>query len=180
MHGIIFVELKKFADSRLGNEGWNEVLKDSGIGQKMYIPIQEYPDDEAVSILSAISTRIGRPLPYVLEEFGEFIVPGLIRMYKALIKPEWGALDLVEHTEQTIHSVVRIKNPGAKPPELKCSRPSQDEVVISYTSPRKMCAIAKGIMKGVAKHYNEQVLITEKTCMLSGSSSCSISMRLIK
>ena len=82
--------------------------------------------------------------------------------------------DLILNTEQTVHKVVRAKNPGALPPELHCVRPREDTVVITYTSKRKMCAVAIGISRGVAKHYAEHIAITEPACMLRGDASCQI------
>jgi hypothetical protein len=52
-------------------------------------------------------------------------------MYKHLIKPEWRTLGLLEHTEETIHHVVRLNKKGADPPALKCTRRDRDEVVIN-------------------------------------------------
>lgn len=180
MHGIIFSELKKYVDTKLGGNAWSNLQKESGVGAKTYLAIQEYPDQEVVNLVSTASRITGRSVPAILEDFGEFIVPDLIGMYKGLIKPEWKTIDLIKNTEETIHKVVRLKNPGAKPAELKCSGPGPDEVVITYSSPRKMCSVAKGIAKGVAKHYNERILISEPTCMLKGSPSCKISIKLMK
>lgn len=179
MHGLIFAELQKYVDTNLGGDTWNKLLEESGIGFKMYTPLQEYPDQEAVALVTTASEMTGKTTSDILEDFGKFIVPDLMNMYRSLIKPEWKTLDLIEHTEETIHRVVRIKNPGARPPRLKCSRPSSDEVVITYDSPRKMCAVARGIASGVAEHYNEQVRITESACMLEGSPSCKISVKLV-
>jgi len=180
MHGIIFSELKKYVDTRFGGDTWNNLLKESGIGSKLYMPIQEYPDEEAVALVSAASKMTGKSIPTILEDFGEFIVPDLMKMYWALIKPEWKTLDFIENTEETIHKVVRIKNPGANPPKIKCHRPSPDEVIITYNSPRRMCALVKGIVKGAAKFFNEQILVAETNCMLKGDSSCKISVKLVK
>ncbi len=181
MHGVIFAELKKYVDTKLGGGKWSTLLKESGVGQqKVYMAVQEYPDQEAAALVSAASKMTGKSAPAILEDFGAFIVPDLVHMYWALIKPEWKTLDLIEHTEETIHRVVRIKNPGARPPELKCSRPGPNEVMITYSSARRMCAIARGIVRGVAEHYNEQVVINETNCMLKGNQSCKISVKLVR
>ena len=89
----------------------------------------------------------------------------------------WRTLDVIEHTEETIHKVVRTRNPGAAPPELQCARPSKDDVVITYASPRRMCAIAKGIARGLAAHYGEAVRVSESACMRKGDPQCRISVR---
>src|SRR2546422_631347 len=79
---------------------------------------------------------------------------------------------------ETIHRVVRSQNPGADPPQLRCTRVGPEEVVISYASPRKMCGVAKGITRGIAKRLAETVVISESVCMLRGGPTCEISVRL--
>ena len=177
MHGIIFSEMKKYVDTKLGGNAWNELLKSAGLGVRFYTPVQSYPDEEAVAIVSAAAQATGMEAASILEDFGEFIVPDLVSMFKTMIKTDWKTLDLIEHTENVIHKAVRVQNPGADPPKLVCSRPNADEVVIRYSSPRKMCSVAKGIAKGVAKHYGQRVSITEPRCMLKGSPTCEIRVR---
>ena len=178
MDGIIFAQLKKFVDT-LGSSAWANLLKQSGLQSRVYISTQEYPDQEAVLLVTNASKMTGKPAPVLLESFGEFIVPGLVSMYQSLIKPQWKTLDLIQHSEEAIHRMVRLKNPTAHPPTLKCSRPSPDEVIVEYNSPRKTCAVAKGISKGIAKHYNEKVIVSESSCMHNGKPSCLLSVKVI-
>ncbi len=177
MHGIIHAEFKCFLTSKLGKYGWDELVAASGIQQKAYLASQTYPDEEIGKLVGSASQRLGQPATALLEEFGAFIVPGLVTTYKPLIKPQWRTLDLIEHTEHTIHRVVRLKDPAAAPPVLTVSRTNSDEVVITYASPRRLCAVAKGIVGGVARHYNEAVHIAEPACMLTGAKACIIVVR---
>jgi hypothetical protein len=117
------------------------------------------------------------PPAQLLEEFGVFIAPSLLNVYQAFINPEWRVLDIIEHTEATIHKSVRLRQPGARPSELKVARVSDNQAIITYTSPRRLCAVAKGIAKGIAQHYREQLAISERRCMLQGSSACQISVK---
>jgi hypothetical protein len=157
MHGLILSELKHFAEASFGNEAWRELLRDAGLGERVYMPGEIYPDAEVVAIVGAAAKRAGTDPQVILEKFGEFIAPTLMRVYKPYIKPAWKTLDMIENTEANIHRAVRLRDPGAAPPELKVRRVSPREVVIIYESNRKMCAVARGIARGVAKHYNENV-----------------------
>jgi predicted hydrocarbon binding protein len=178
MHGLIFAELKKYVDTKFGPSTWDTLLVESGIGPKIYLTMQTHPDAEIVTLVSTASRKAGIPIQEILEDFGEFLVPAYLRLYGHLLKPEWRTLDVIEHTEETIHKVVRVKNPGAAPPELRCRRPSKHEVILEYTSPRKMCAVARGITKGVAKHFNERLAMNEAQCMLRGAPCCEISIKV--
>lgn len=74
--------------------------------------------------------------------------------------------------------IVRSQNPGADPPSLRCVRSGPKEVVISYSSPHKMCGVAKGIVRGIAKQLGEDVIVVESSCMLSGGATCEIAVHL--
>lgn len=178
MHGMMLAELKKYVDDRLGGDTWKTLLKEAGIGVKIYLPTQTYDDAEVVSIVSTAARVSNTPLTAILEDFGQFIVADLVGTYGAYIKPEWKTLDLIQNTEETIHRVVRSRNPGAAPPELKVARVSPDEVSIEYASKRKLCAIARGIVRGVAAHYREQVAVSEAQCQLRGDKQCVINVKL--
>src|SRR5438046_2580781 len=122
MHGSIFLELKKYVETKLGAEAWTTLLDKSGLKIREFSPMQEYPDGDALALVTTAVAVTGTPADVLLEDFGAFIAPDLLGMFWGSIKPEWKTLDVIEHTEQTIHAVVRIKNPGAHPPELKVKR----------------------------------------------------------
>jgi hypothetical protein len=142
MNGIILMELSKYVEAKLGQGAWERLLQDNGIGARMYVPLENYPDQEAVALVTAAAQRTG-------------------------------------NAEETIHEVIRRVNPKANPPRLKCERPSPEEVVIHYASPRKMCGVAKGIAKGIANHYGERVALMERACMHRGAPHCEISVKLL-
>jgi predicted hydrocarbon binding protein len=178
MHGIIFGELKSLVDARLGGDSWRKLLEEVGLGSSLYMPVGEYPDADVTKIVGAIARRTGKDAKIVSEEFGEFIAPRLISLYQYLVNPEWRTLELLENTESTMHRVVRSRNPGAKPPELRTERHG-NEVAITYSSQRRMCAVAIGIVRGVAHHYQQNVTIRELSCMAAGASECRILVRAL-
>jgi hypothetical protein len=176
LHGIIHAELKKYIETRHGSNAWNRCLEAAKLGNKIYMPINTDPDEEAVAIVTAASQITHTPVDHILEDFGEFIAPDLLRMYQSLLKPEWKTLELLLHTEEMIHRVVRITNPGAKPPKLQFEQAGPNQLKLYYNSPRRMAAVAKGIIQGVAKHYREAVLIREHK-KPDGSSEMLITIR---
>jgi len=60
------------------------------------------------------------------------------------------------------------------------SRRGPDEVVLVYTSPRQMCALAIGIGKGLAKHFKETIRVDQTMCMLKGAPKCEMVLRKIR
>jgi len=174
MLGIILRELKKYVEAQHGKPAWQELLRTAGLEGKVYLPLTDYPDAELTRLVTEISATSGQSADDILEEFGEFIVPDLVQTYRTLIQPGWKTLDLIEHTEKVIHSAVRLRDSNARPPELSVARTSVDRVEIIYTSHRQLCAVAKGIARGVARHYGERVEIAEDRCMKQGAADCFI------
>lgn len=119
--------------------------------------MQAYPDEEVGQLVTAAAQTTGLAPAAILEDFGEFIAPDLLGMYRNLLKPGWRTLELLENTETTMHRVVRMQHNGSAPPYLQAKRTAPREVTINYTSPRRLCAVAKGIIRGVAKHFEDTV-----------------------
>lgn len=180
MHGIFLVELYKYVNTVLGERMWKEVLQQLGQGPKVYVASVDYPDQEIVMIMSAISKLTDIPIPSVLEDFGEFLASDLLSVYGTLVSADWKTLDVLERTGGFIHGEIHRMNPQTKPPELNCSRLNENELVMSYESPRRMCALVKGVAKGFAKHFDEQIEVREDQCMLRGSASCRIWIKRLK
>jgi hypothetical protein len=174
MHGLIFLELKKFVAARLGEAAWRDLLCRAGLEGREYLPVQEHPEAEAIAIMAEIGVRTGLEGDALLQLLGEFMAPDLLRMYGSLLRREWKTLDIVEHTETTIHRVMRARNPAAAAIAMRAERCGPDEVMLTYASPRRMCGLAKGIVRGLAGQFHERVRIAELACMHQGAPQCRI------
>jgi tRNA A-37 threonylcarbamoyl transferase component Bud32 len=179
MHGLIFLQLQRFVQKQ-GSVPWENLLREAHLPIKSYSPARVYADEELRALVGAVSRNLNMPAGAVLEAFGEFLAPELIRLYRKLIDPEWKTLDLLENAEKLIHTAVRVGNSGAKPPVLDCIRSTRDELQIVYSSDRQLCSVAKGIVKGVAQYYGETIHISEDACMLRGDPFCALQVTRIE
>jgi hypothetical protein len=169
MHGLIHSELKRFTETTYGVAAWKAVLERAGYKDKMYLTVKPYADEEALAIVAAASELLDLPPATVLEAFGRFTAPALMRMYASKVDPSWGTLEMLLNTEHTIHTVVRSTQPGAEPPTLRFERVDGESVRLEYRSPRGMSAVAKGIIQGVADFYGDVVEITESELPENGT-----------
>ena len=170
----MFVHLRKFTEERYGVEAWSGVLAAAGLGPRVYLPITSYPDEELVAIVVTAARATNQGVPELLEAFGEYVAPHLLAMYRHLLKPNWRTLDILEHVEETAHRAVRVEQPGATPPYLETERKSEREMAVIYTSARRLCYVAKGIIRGLAQHFGEAVALRETQCMHRGAERCLI------
>jgi tRNA A-37 threonylcarbamoyl transferase component Bud32/predicted hydrocarbon binding protein len=175
VHGLIFFYLQKYADvAAAGSTSWKGIASSTSTTTTKFLASGVYPDADAVAILTAISETTGRPLPVILDEFGRFLAPNLLKVARTVVDPAWRTLDLIENTEMVIHAMIRSTNPGATPPVLEAVRHAPDEIHLVYTSTRRLCPLAIGLMHGFAEHYGETITIEETSCMLRGDPFCSM------
>jgi predicted hydrocarbon binding protein len=50
--------------------------------------------------------------------------------------------------------------------------------VVTYTSARHLCAVGRGIIRGLAKQFRERVTIIEPVCMLRGATACELHVQV--
>ena len=180
MHGLIFFYIQKFAETAVpGTASWTAARASVAAGAARYLPSGVYPDADAVQLLQSLAESTGHPLPEVLERFGRFLAPHLVRIAGQHVDPGWRTLDLIEHTESIIHAMIRNTNPGAAPPVLQAVRPAPDELHLVYGSQRRLCALALGLMHGLAEHYHERIEVDEPSCMHRGDPFCSFVVRCV-
>ncbi|HXI14323.1 MAG TPA: heme NO-binding domain-containing protein [Thermoanaerobaculia bacterium] len=172
MHGIIFAELRKYVETNFGETGWIRLLDTAGLSSRMYVPIYSYPDEELATLVATASAMTHMDAAVILEQFGEFLALGLLRMYGSLLNKEWRTLEVVENTETTIHRVVRMKHKDAAPPYLRAARTGSHQVTVTYDSPRRLCQVAVGIVLGMARHFGDNITIRQERCMHRGDSEC--------
>jgi hypothetical protein len=178
VHGIIMTEFKKFALESVGASVWGKIQKVAGNEGKIYLVTKAYPDEEFNSLISMTSSLTFVPVQKLLEGFGEFMVPGLVQVYKSYIKPDWKTLDLLEMAERSMHKAARLRDPDADPPALVCQRLNKEEVMVTYSSERRLCSLAMGIAKGIAKFYGENISLEQPQCMHRGDRCCQIHVKL--
>lgn len=178
MHGLIVNQLRQFVVDGHGRDAWANVLGIAGVSVAERPPIDRiYPDADVFAIIAAASSLTNTPAQELLEAFGNFLAPTLLRVYAPLLNREWRTLDVVEHTEEHIHTAVRLRDPTAGPPYLTARRLAPDQVIVNYTSPRRLCAVAMGIVHGIATQFAEAVSVTQARCMLEGDLACEIVVR---
>lgn len=153
MHGLILVQLQKFAQQTLGPEEWRSALSKAGLDRTSFSAGLVYEDRQALELIVLAAETLNVPVDEVVEMFGRFLSTELIRLYQRVIKPQWRTLDIIENTETFIHSAVRVGNPGAVPPVLDAIRLSENELQLLYSSDRKLCKLAIGIIKEIGRAH---------------------------
>ena len=176
MQGIILDELEKYVGRELGPAGLARARALTGRGEGGYEFDRAYPDEEVHLIVRGVVEATGKAPDEIMEQFAEAMVPGLLAVYGFLVNPRWSFLEFLANTESIIHKGVRLTTQSAKPPEILAQQTGRETVTIAYRSRRRLCSVAKGIIRGAAAHYHVSITITEDRCMHRGDPECLITV----
>jgi hypothetical protein len=155
VHGSIFFLLKKFANNNFSPDAWEKLNEEAGTSHVEFELTKNYPIHFISAIIDAASNSTGLSTNELKERFGEYLVQDLFKLYADYLKPQWKTFEVLENTELVMHGAVRRLNSTANPPILNVSTVTEKLIIIDYYSKRKMGGLAVGIIKGIAKYYNE-------------------------
>jgi Haem-NO-binding len=173
VHGVIFTSLRDFVGARHGPEGVEAIFRD-----EFYLLSESYDDEQLVALLERAHEVTGADPDELLLEFGAFTAERTFtRLYPAFFASSPSARQFLLTVETRIHELVRATVPNVSPPRLGVTELGHDGVSIDYTSPRRLCALLRGLTEGTARHYGETAAIDEATCMHRGDSSCRLHVR---
>src|SRR5918992_2754225 len=173
MHGVIFTSFRDFVGSAHGHETTDEVF-----GSEVYLLSESYEDEKLVALLERACDATGIELDELLYEFGVFTAERTFtRLYPAFFAISPSTREFLLTVETRIHELVRATIPNARPPELGVTELGGDGVLITYSSPRRLCLLLRGLVHGTAAHYGETAAIDEPTCMHRGDAVCPFEIR---
>ncbi len=173
MQGVILDELRMYVEQTFGEPTWSQVLQASGrpAGQQ-YDLDKVYPDEELGLLAVHAAQMTSKPVPEILEGFGEAMVPDMFKYYSILVNPRWSFVDFLLGMEAVLHSVLRLHAPGALPTMVDATRLGPETVRVVYRSPLRACAAVRGVIQGAAAHYRANIDLTEDECVVRGDPAC--------
>ena len=95
MHGIVFLELRKYAVGRFGSDVWRELVKKAGLSSVFFEASRAYPDADFGRLFGAVTEHAKATPEQTMRDFGHFVAPHLIQVFKGVINPAWRALSLI-------------------------------------------------------------------------------------
>lgn len=165
MKGVVFTELLEMVEERYSLDVVDRILERAQLASGgVYTAVGTYPHDEMVRLLRELSAETGAQPPELLRVFGRHLFRRFVTGFPYFLRPSDTALAFLERVEGVIHVEVKKLYPEAELPKLDTER-SGDRLTMIYRSPRRLSALAEGLIYGCAEHFGE--LITVETEDLS-------------
>jgi len=173
MKGIIFQIGEEIVTEQFGKQQWEQIRQKAGVSAQFFVPMEDYPDAEFVSIVKQAASALGRSTDEVERTLGALAIPKLAALYRFYFEPYSSAREFLLKMDD-VHQVTTQTIAGAMPPRFHYERPSDSSLVITYSSARKLCSFLQGLIEGSASYYNERARITERCCMKKGAPRCEL------
>jgi hypothetical protein len=174
--GIVFNLLQEAVSRQYGEAAWDDLLDAAGL-DGAYTSLGSYDDAEIAALVRVASDALGIPEDDVLRWFGEQAMPLLAQRYPSFFAHHADARSFLLTLNNIIHPEVRKLYPGAQTPVFDFDTSLADLLQIGYNSPRRLCALAEGFMRGAAIHYGQRAAITQPECMHHGAARCVFHVR---
>lgn len=173
MKGIVFSTLTDMVEEKFGLEFLDQMLIKANLSsQGVYTAGSVYPDAELFTIVATLSEMTGVPQSDLICTYGEYLFGKLTAFFPGLVPAQATLKQFLKSIDRVIHVEVRKIHPNAELPTIKYEDPAPNQLVLLYHSPRKLCALARGLMQGASAHYHAPLDIQETACMHHGATDC--------
>ena len=178
MKGVIFNVLEEMVIDQCGMGIWNDILETQQIAG-IYTAGESYPDEELFSLVTCISEKTQIPAETLISAFGEFLFDRLAARYPVFIEAEETLKGFLKSVDDVIHIEVRKLYENPNLPDFECEEPTGDKLIMRYSSPRQLCILAEGLIRGASKHYKTEIELDHPVCMHDGADHCDLIVRFL-
>ncbi|MCF6766041.1 heme NO-binding domain-containing protein [Thiotrichales bacterium 19S3-7] len=175
MKGLIFTALNDYIEESFGLAYWDYLIKQSTPqSEGVYTASKSYPDQEIANYIEIICNEKHIKPEVLLEGFGEFLFPELYEFHKTIMNEFDSFNDFIFSVNDIIHVEVNKLWQETKLPTIKTQQKEDQTILMEYSSQRKLCYLAIGLIKGASKQYSQPISLNHIQCMHSGAQSCLI------
>lgn len=162
MKGVIALATKELIQKKFGQDAWTKILKNAGIEKEpVILPITDIDDKTILDILKSAESVLNLTPTQLADAFGEFwVMEYSQKLYKHYYTASKNAKDFLLKMDN-LHESMTKKMSNAKPPRFEYEWSDNQSLIMKYKSERGLIDILVGLIKGVAKYYNENLKISK-------------------
>jgi hypothetical protein len=168
--GILFNVIEDVVTEAMSADAWDDVVDASGVDGS-YTSLATYPDTDLDAIVAAVADAADLSPDATLALAGRLGFKHLARRNPHILDGIDGWQQLVASLDDIIHPEVRKIYPGAEVPGF-ATTPVDGGLRVTYTSRRKLCRLAEGLILGGGEWYRRELQIEHERCVHSGDDSC--------
>jgi hypothetical protein len=158
MKGVIPMCLSKLVIDKFGKDKWKDIMKASGLREDtIFLAHQDVDDSAVMTVLEQTCDVLGITPGQAADAFGEYWVNIFAKkVYKDYYKNITNAKDFLLNMDN-VHKEATETIENAHPPQFEYEEPAENVLIMKYMSERGLVDVFIGLIKGVGKHFNEEL-----------------------
>ena len=162
MKGAIAQCLEDLVKTKFGKDKWEESLVNAGMNKStFFMPVQNIEDKNVMELINSVCKTLNISQVQAADAFGDHWVnvyaPKLYSMY---FKNASSAKELLLNMDH-VHDRVTKNIKDATPPRFEYDWKNDKTLIMKYNSQRGLIVFLVGLIKGVGKHFNENLKVTQ-------------------
>jgi len=159
--GTIIRCLQEMVEEKFGREAWAGIMQEVGYNAKrIWVASHDLADDEAIKIFQTACHRLGLSLEQAADAFGEYWVGAYApRIYRSVYSKYRDAKSFILGMND-VHRQATAWLVNSRPPRFDYDWQDERTLLVTYHSHRGLIDIMIGLIRGVAKFFNEPITVT--------------------
>ncbi len=180
MKGIIFNLLEAYLTSIIGEGGFEQIVRQCALkttDPMLMVAPGTYPDADFLEIVQAAAGELQVPEAEFFRNFGRYAIPRMAERYPNFFTPFTSPKDFLKFIGM-VH-LVEVKKIflDAEVPDFSFQDIGTDEIILRYSSRRRLCHMVEGLIEGLAVYYKVRVRYLQPRCLMKGDEVCEFHIR---
>ncbi|MBL8341521.1 MAG: heme NO-binding domain-containing protein [Rubrivivax sp.] len=160
MKGVVFTQFLEFVASRFGEDTVDDIIEACALQSGgAYTSVGTYSHEEMHALAGALAERCGLPAAELVRDFGHHLAGSFEHGHPEFFRRSGSYFDVLASVEEHIHVEVRKLYPDAELPTFTVVERSATRMVMDYRSPRRLGALAEGLLRGSARHFGVEAAV---------------------
>ncbi len=176
MKGMVFNIFSDLVTDSFGWETWDQLIERTQPGSDaIYTSGDVYPDEELVAYVTELSKITGASAPDLIRAFGKYMMHKFESIHPEFLEGH-DAKSFLASVHDVIHVEVKKLHPDSLLPTFEYEDPETNKLTMIYSSQRKLCPLAEGLIDGVAEVFNQRIHVAHPQCMHEGAERCRLEL----
>lgn len=160
MKGVIMNCMAEMIKQNFSEEKWQTILQAAGLPREtIFFAPQDVEDAVAMGVLECACSTLDMSLAQAADAFGDYWMNVFApRIYGAYFLGVDSAREFLLKMDR-VHEATTRGLPGARPPRFEYEWRDDRTLIIKYHSQRGLIDLMIGLIKGVGKHYGEDLQV---------------------
>jgi hypothetical protein len=160
--GVIAVCLKEMVIKKFGIDKWGDLLIRAGETQDIsFLATGDVEDRYVMDLIRAACGALNMSMQELADIFGEYWINSFSqKVYGSLYRRHKTAEEFILAID-TMHLHLTRNIDNASPPRFEYVWKDPKTLVMTYTSRRNMIDFVAGLIRGVGKYYQEDLLVSK-------------------